>query len=366
MPSPSTPTTPSYLVLGGGLSGLAAAAGIVDADPGARVTVLEGRDRVGGTVRWGRVAGLTLDVGAESFATGRPEALDLVARADLSADVEHEIGESSRATVRGGLHRLPQTLAARLIAQGVTLRTGTLVRELHRRSDGGYEVVTGPRPAPTAYRADRVVLALPAAPTARLLTSLVPRAADRLRRIETTSLVVVTLALPADRLGDLPGTVIHAPPTQGLAIRTAAHSSARWPWVRELGRSAGRAGEDLAFLRVVLGRHGEATTLQHPDRDLVEIARADLAHVLDRDLPAHGHDSAHTHVQRWGGALPHYLSDDADHADHADLVEQVRAAVGALPGLAVCGAAYDGVGIAECIASAHRAVEQVVEQVGAG
>ncbi|MET7442258.1 hypothetical protein ABZS63_34705, partial [Streptomyces sp. NPDC005568] len=34
-----------------------------------------------------------------------------------------------------------------------------------------------------------------------------------------------------------------------------------------------------------------------------------------------------------------------------------REHVAALPGLAVCGAAYDGVGIPACIASAHAAVD---------
>ena len=60
-----------------------------------------------------------------------------------------------------------------------------------------------------------------------------------------------------------------------------------------------------------------------------------------------------THVQRWGGALPQYA------VGHLDLVDAVRAEVEGVPGLAVCGAAYDGVGIPACIASARRAVAQV-------
>jgi protoporphyrinogen/coproporphyrinogen III oxidase len=44
-------------------------------------------------------------------------------------------------------------------------------------------------------------------------------------------------------------------------------------------------------------------------------------------------------------------------------VERVRAAVGEVAGLAVCGAAYDGVGIPACIASARLAAGQIVEHV---
>ena len=58
------------------------------------------------------------------------------------------------------------------------------------------------------------------------------------------------------------------------------------------------------------------------------------------------------HVQRWGGGLPQYA------VGHVERVARIRAAVD-LPGLAVCGAAYDGVGIPAVIGSARRAVASV-------
>jgi oxygen-dependent protoporphyrinogen oxidase len=60
-----------------------------------------------------------------------------------------------------------------------------------------------------------------------------------------------------------------------------------------------------------------------------------------------------THVQRWGGGLPQYA------VGHVDRVARIRAAVAEVPGLAVCGAAYDGVGIAACVASARRAASEL-------
>ena len=479
-------TSPSYLVLGGGISGLAAAVAIMDADSGAQVTVLEGRDRVGGKLRGEQVASRTLDVGAEAVLARRPEALELLERAGLSADVVHPTGASAQvwsrgslhpmprrtlmgvpadpgslrglltdeevqralaevrpaddadardaadisvgdlvagglgpavvdrlvepllggvyagharllsaraalpqllaavrdggslteavdrmlpaptdgtqsqsaqshatppvfATVRGGLHRLPQALADLLTEQGATIRTDTLARELRALRGGGYEVVTGPRPAPTAYRADRVVLALPPAPTARLLGAIAPDAAQLLTSVETASMAVVTLALPAEALGDLTGSGFLVPPVEDLRIKAATFSATKWAWVREAGRGAGPAGEDLTFLRASIGRHREEATLQCPDADLVEVARADLARVLGRELPAH----VDSHVQRWGGGLPQYA------VGHVELVEQVRAAVDRVPGLAVCGATYDGVGVPACIASARRAVTRL-------
>jgi oxygen-dependent protoporphyrinogen oxidase len=61
-----------------------------------------------------------------------------------------------------------------------------------------------------------------------------------------------------------------------------------------------------------------------------------------------------SHVQRWGGALPQYA------VGHLDRVARIRTDVHRVPGLAVCGASYDGVGIPACVASAHKAADRVL------
>lgn len=58
-------------------------------------------------------------------------------------------------------------------------------------------------------------------------------------------------------------------------------------------------------------------------------------------------------VTRWDGGLPQYP------VGHLARAERIRTAVAALPGLAVCGALYDGVGIPACIASAGKAARAV-------
>ena len=61
-------------------------------------------------------------------------------------------------------------------------------------------------------------------------------------------------------------------------------------------------------------------------------------------------------MQRWGGALPQYA------VGHLAQVARIRADVARRPGLAVCGAAYDGVGIPAVVASAHRAAREVLAE----
>jgi protoporphyrinogen/coproporphyrinogen III oxidase len=254
------------------------------------------------------------------------------------------------ATVAGGLHRLPAALAERLTARGAQVVTGTLARELHRRPGGGWTVVAGPRPSPTAYHADRVVLALPPAPSARLLREVAPEAARLLSEVETASMAVLTLAYRSDDLGPLDASGFLVPPVEGRVVKASTFSGAKWDWVDETGRGAGPDGADITFLRLSVGRHREEETLHVPDEELLRAGGAELAQALGRDLPA----PVEHHVQRWGGGLPQYA------VGHLARVAAVRQSVSEVPGLVTCGAVYDGVGIPACVRSAHLAVSELL------
>ena len=239
----------------------------------------------------------------------------------------------------GGLAGLPRALAE---SGRFEVRTSTPVRALERRADG-FVLTVGSAHAPRSLTADRVVLACPAAPAARLLADVAPEAARELAGIEYASMAIVTHAFRAEDLGDLAdaGTSgFLVPPVEGRQIKAATYSFAKWGWVREAGRAEG----NVLLLRTSVGRHREEATLQRPDTALVADSLAELATL--GGIAARPVDS---HVQRWGGALPQYA------VGHLDRVARVRADVARVPGLAVCGAAYDGVGIPAVIASATRA-----------
>ncbi|NKY16734.1 FAD-dependent oxidoreductase, partial [Streptomyces somaliensis] len=63
------------VVVGGGMAGLAAAHRLLGA--GRSVVLLEAADRVGGKLLAGEVAGVPVDLGAESILARRPEAVEL-------------------------------------------------------------------------------------------------------------------------------------------------------------------------------------------------------------------------------------------------------------------------------------------------
>jgi oxygen-dependent protoporphyrinogen oxidase len=102
------------------------------------------------------------------------------------------------------------------------------------------------------------------------------------------------------------------------------------------------------LLRASVGRYRDAEILAQTDESIAQLVHQDLA----RALPIAAEPSA-TLVTRWGGALPQYA------VGHVARVDRIKAAVSKINGLAVCGAAFDGVGIAACIGSAQAAAVRI-------
>ncbi|MGW7824158.1 protoporphyrinogen oxidase [Streptomyces puniciscabiei] len=453
--------TGHVVVIGAGVAGLAAAHRLLGR--GARVTVLEAADRVGGKLLPGEIAGVRVDLGAESMLARRPEAVALarevglaerlqppatatasiwtrgalrpmpkghvmgvpgtaaalsgvlsdegLARIERDADLPRtEIGDdvavgefvaarlgrevvdrlvepllggvyagdayriSMRSAVpqlfqaarthtsltegvreiqaraaanqqsgpvfmgiEGGVGTLPLAVAGSVRARGGEILTGTPVTELRREASGGWRITAGDR----VLSADAVIVAVPAAAAARLLRAESPEAAAELAAVEYASMALVTLAYRrAD--AQLPeGSGFLVPPVDGRTVKASTFASHKWGWIA-------REDPDVVVLRTSVGRHGETEILQRDDADLVEVSRRDLREATGLDAVP-----LRTRVTRWTDGLPQYP------VGHHARVARIREHVAKLPGLAVCGAQYDGVGIPACIASAYAAVDQL-------
>lgn len=257
------------------------------------------------------------------------------------------------ATIGGGMGRLPETLAAGITAAGGEVRTCAMVRELARTADG-WRLTVGPACEPEYVTADAVVVAVPARAASRLLAEVAPAAARNLARIGYASMGIVTLAYPAAAFPEPPsgsGYLVPAVETgstgERRTVKAVTFVTTKWPHL------ADRAG-DLVIARCSLGRYGDEHVLQRDDADLVALAAAELADVCGVSGPP-----VATRVTRWGGGLPQY------DVGHLDVVAAVRADVATVPGLAVCGAAYDGVGVPACAATARTAAGVVREALAA-
>ncbi|WP_042375936.1 protoporphyrinogen oxidase [Streptacidiphilus melanogenes] len=251
--------------------------------------------------------------------------------------------------VDGGIGRLPGAVADACRAAGAELRTDTPVAALRRTADGWTVVTeTGPSSGGQTLTADAVVLAVPAPVAARLLAELAPGAAAELGRIEYAGMALVTLAYHRADLGPLPGSGFLVPPVDGRAIKASTFSSNKWGWLD-------KAAPDRFVLRTSLGRQGEEAVLDLDDAELVARSRADLREAAGITATPYAHA-----VTRWRAGLPQYP------VGHPQRVARIEAAAATLPGLALCGAAYHGVGIPACIADGWRAAAAVTEDLVSG
>ncbi|MEU8576328.1 protoporphyrinogen oxidase [Streptomyces asoensis] len=94
------------VVIGAGVSGLAAAHRLLAR--GARVTVLEASDRVGGKLLPGEIAGARVDLGAESMLARRPEAVALAREVGLADRLRPPATATASIWTRGALRPMPK------------------------------------------------------------------------------------------------------------------------------------------------------------------------------------------------------------------------------------------------------------------
>ncbi|GGP34073.1 protoporphyrinogen oxidase [Streptomyces abikoensis] len=262
--------------------------------------------------------------------------------APSTASGEPSPGASGRPVMqglRGGLGRLPYAVAE---ASGARVLTRTRVREL-RRIPTGWQVLVSGR-TPRVMEADAVVLAVPAYAAAPLLRPHAPAAARELGAIEHASMALVTLAFDRSRMPAVPrGNGFLVPPVEGRAVKAVTFLSNKWGWLAE-------EAPGTFVLRASVGRVGEEPVLGREDGELAALCLAELTEMtgpLGRP--------ADFHVSRWARGLPQYA------VGHLDRVRRIRSAVAGLPGLELCGAAYEGVGVTACVAGGREAALRVLD-----
>jgi oxygen-dependent protoporphyrinogen oxidase len=158
---------------------------------------------------------------------------------------------------------------------------------------------------------------------------------------------VVALAVPAGTaLPDQSGVLVAG--GERLRAKAITLSSRKW------GTSG--CGGEAELLRASFGRFGdtaENSVGRASDDELSAWAVEDLATVFGIDVTP-----LDVRVCRWIDAMPQYRP------GHAGLVAELRA--GLPPTVAVAGSYLDGIGVPACIASADRAVAELLGSGGAG
>jgi protoporphyrinogen/coproporphyrinogen III oxidase len=259
-----------------------------------------------------------------------------VARANADATQTSGARWDLFVSFRAGMSALARALAARL--EGV-IRCNAEVAALSFGNGLWRLEFSGGRPP---LEADAVICAAPAYVAARLVKPYASRLAEMLGAIAYASAATVNLAFrrsefpaPLDSFG------LVVPEIEHRRIIAVSFSSLKFE---------GRAPEDFVLARAFLGGALQDRMMALSDDDMAEVARAEFRSLLNVTATAQM-----VEVRRWPERMPQYA------VGHLDRVAEIERALASIPGLALAGSAYRGVGVPDCVLGAEKAAEAIFE-----
>ena len=292
-----------------------------------------------GSIYAGDCDRLSLEVGAAQLAAARdldPADPSLVRAAVALRSQAVDTGRPVFLAPAGGMGRLVGALHDALGDSVVTGRAVTAVEP----EGTGWRLATDARVDVTA---DAVVFATPAHVTAPLLRPLAPAAAGFLAGVETASVALIALAVPAAGIDrELDGSGFLVPRAAGLLLTACSWVTSKWPHLA--------VDPVTALLRASVGRHGDDRAVTLDDEALVSGVLDDLATTM-------GLKAAPTEVRisRWPRSFPQ------PRPGHLAAVAEAEAALASRsPRLAVAGAWARGVGVPACIRGGRAAAARAL------
>jgi oxygen-dependent protoporphyrinogen oxidase len=241
-----------------------------------------------------------------------------------------------------GMERLVTRLVEGL--DGVQIVKETAVTTINK-TPGGYQLImSGEQIAGGSIEADAVILTTPVYVSGRILQSLDKGLAATLCQIPYASTALVNLAFEEADVPDLDGYGYVIPQVEGREALACTWTSRKWE---------NRAPEGKVLVRVYIGRYGQADVTEYDDGRLLAIAQTELAQTLDITVASLFH-----RIIRYPKAMPQY------NLGHLEILDDLGLQLFNHPGLFLAGAAFNGVGIPDCIASGENAAEMATIFLG--
>lgn len=251
-------------------------------------------------------------------------------------------------SLKNGMQHLAEAIVSRLPPSARL--TNTQVQRIQR--EGGAWVVTsathefdpeGRGTGPQSRQFDAVIVALPAHAAAQLLTISSPELSAELAAIDYSSSITVGFAYGRDVRQSLPpgfGFLVPRSERKRLLAATFVHN--KFPH---------RAPDDRALLRCFLAGSNADAALELSDDQIVDVVCNELQQILGL-----GSEPMFARVYRWKAAMAQY---GVGHLERLERIERLRQR---LPGLALAGNGYRGIGVPDCIRSGQEAAQQVLKQ----
>jgi oxygen-dependent protoporphyrinogen oxidase len=241
-----------------------------------------------------------------------------------------------------GMQQLTDTMAD--AAGRERMHTGVSVSSLQRVSGGGWRASTSDG---STIDGNAVIIATESWAAEPLIRRHDQAIADALASIPASSSATISIAFNENEVGfNLNAFGVLCPLVEGRALMAATYSSTKWP---------GRAPAGKVLLRGFVGGPHNQEILKRSDEELVQTVLAEFRDILGLNPFA---KPLFSRVFRWQLGMPQYI---LGHLDRVTVIEDHSAQI---PGLALAGGSYRGVGVPNCIESGEQAVSKVLGEWG--
>ncbi len=241
-------------------------------------------------------------------------------------------------SLKDGMQQMVDALVARLDAK--SLHVSCPVRSVVAQGRG-WTVSAG-------YQSDHfdaLIVATPAPAAASVLYAADEKLASELDQIRYSSSVTVTLGYDENVRRSLPpGFGFLIPRSEGCRMLAATFVHNKFPH---------RAPENRAIVRCFLGGARDEQVLDNNDNDILRIVRTELEQILG--LTA---EPLFARVYKWKGAMAQYS------VGHLERLKRIEALCQELPGLALAGNGFSGIGVPDCVRSGTEAAGRVASLLG--
>ncbi len=246
-------------------------------------------------------------------------------------------------SLKNGMQQLVGTIVPHL--NPASLTTNTQVQSIQPEAIG-WAVRVQPDPQSPGVRTthfDAVILALPAHATAQILSVCASELSAELAVMGYSSSITVGLGYDRNVRQSLPpGFGFLVPRSEGKKLLAATFVHNKFPH---------RAPDDRALLRCFFAGSNAENIWQLSDEAIVAIVRSELQQILGVSA-----EPLFARVYKWKSAMAQY---GVGHLDRLDRIEHLRQQ---LPGLALAGNGYRGIGIPDCVRSGQTAAKQLLNR----
>jgi len=242
-------------------------------------------------------------------------------------------------SLKNGMQSLAEAIVSRL--NPASLVTNCVVNSIRPEASGWLVSTTG-----QAEHFDAVIVAIPGAAAASVLREASAGLSTELEAIQYSSSITVVMGYDLEVRQSLPlGFGFLVPRSEGKRLLAATFVHNKFPH---------RAPEDRALLRCFFAGSNAENVWDLSEQQIVHIVREELRQILGPQIGGLRDEPLFARVYKWKSAMAQY---GVGHLDRLDRIEHLRKQI---PGLALAGNAYRGIGVPDCVRSGREAAKQLL------